>query len=1301
MGAGLQSWRALRIRPDNIDLYERGKYKEFALRTAPRPEELPEGDWSFCPFSYDYGYDDARGTEIKVYGVLPSGHSCCTRVHGFVPYLFVRLPPRWSMVADLGQIKARFGKVLEYLNRTVRDKLTPTEQRKLRGVCNLVLPTVCLQRHINAKGFHGFEPEWYAKVFVAYPTLVRHVRVALETPFGAVRKWGDSDESHVYSKWLPDEWKHPAQVPWSDKTLYVPGRGFEPFDANVDFIVRFLTDRALPASDWWTLKGDRLRIVPRTFQKTLLNVELTIRSGDVARNVDPALQHVEPMYMDVKFDIEAAASKRFPQPQTDPVIQISVRGRFSAYGALKPTAVDHLVQGAIAPEETVRANRSAAVCFCVGSVRPQPGFIALCFPKEWQMLLAFYEYFSIMQIDSLAGHFSNTFDWRYLLSRASHLSEKHPELKVFQYIGRVPDQTAYNDADRDNTKKGKNCPVTKIPGCWVWDFINYAQGFLYGTNSYSLNALAEKFLKERQKLDVEYSMIAKMQETEQGRTVLSAYCDRDVVLLEELDDNRSAGAFIRGMANVCNIPPQQVLDRASEFRLVGKWIYEAQRYYEKHLRMQGRPVRKWGNPVRYITPMLSMYRENVDLGKYKGGSVLTPCPGYYKGLLAVFDFKSLYPTVMIRYNICYLTYVKPGMQQLVCKAYGLDIEKDLFHVPSFKLTTDGKTAEAYLDLQNNPSFVLPHVLKGLVGYIEEELLATRDAKKVELKEYQKLAANATDPEEKAKWLFLAGKMDLMQLAVKIVCNSMYGKLGMSKSDFPLRDAARTVTKMARAALEVTRHWIEENVRKDKGYPFDGHVVYGDTDSVFVHLANYDDDKRDLPEVERAAPVMPLLQRISNTINETLFQKPMELEFEKLCVSAYLMTPKCYGLRQIENLRVGAETKHSGTSHKRRGGCLLQRSLCATTMNNLLEKGDPDAAVIAAREALARVYAGRVEHHELLMRSTLSKPPEQYIHNIPPHVAMAKRIMKDGGRPFKAGDRVYFMVAKGENKSKISDRVQTPEYMIRENLPYDQNYYAEVVLKESRKLLRALLDPRSYEEKREFSDWVRRTYFEPDGQKKIDKAKADLKKVQEKQVDRVIMHGFDPSVRDRLEQTIIHFCDPEGKDTAAPDEPDECPTEEDASQLRRSKGKQAQNVPSVFRERGRLQSSQKRFVKKSSIPDNSFFKNYVKVLKKCECCKGPLEEDESGLCADCDTNDNRQIYYLATLREFNHTQALHQSCWNRCATCRGKQFQPQDPNACDIQNCINYECDNWARRQVASREVDAMAQRLASMTVDEW
>lgn len=42
----------------------------------------------------------------------------------------------------------------------------------------------------------------------------------------------------------------------------------------------------------------------------------------------------------------------------------------------------------------------------------------------------------------------------------------------------------------------------------------------------------------------------------------------------------------------------------------------------------------------------------------KGALVLPPIKGFYKVPLALFDFVSLYPSIVIAYNMCYTTILK-------------------------------------------------------------------------------------------------------------------------------------------------------------------------------------------------------------------------------------------------------------------------------------------------------------------------------------------------------------------------------------------------------------------------------------------------------------------------------------------------------------------------------------------------------------------------------------------------------------------------------------------------------------------
>lgn len=1335
-------YSSTKITPANLDIFQNGKWKNFVVRKRPRPEELKDEEWYFCPFWYDYSYDTTFGTELKVFGVMRDGHSCCIRIHGFMPYFFARVPPSWNDNFSTDQMMLVLRGVLKHLNTHVHAKLTKVERNTLRNVDELVKPEPCLQKHINARGFQGFEPKWFAKIFTTYPTLIRHSRIALETPFGGRNHVTDTS----YEQWLPHSYKRPSDMRGPSMKPYLTDHGFLCFEAHVDYIVRYLTDCDMPASDWWTVGQKGRLLVPFSSQKTLCDIEFTIPYQSLERCKNKELENEEPIYIDAKFDIEAAGQKdQFPQPETDPVIQISIRMRYSAFGKLDPTKQSFLSK-ALNKDETYRHNQSICICLCLKSVRNQTNFEAICFETEHELLTAFYEIISVIQPDALAGHYSNGFDWKYLIKRAKQLG-----IRNFNSMGKVPGQTIYNNADKnDTTKKGKDRPTTKVPGVWVWDFINYAQDFLYDTKSYSLNALAQLYLGDMQKLDVEYSMISKMQETEEGRSKLAAYCDRDVLLLEKLDDKHTASAFIREIGNVCNVPPQQILDRASVFRISGKWLYESQRYYDHVMRTKGGTLRFFKNRVRYLTPtkaVLATY--DYDIGKYKGGSVMAGCPGFYKLLITIFDFKSLYPSIIIRFNIGYITFVEAGTQKMICDAFGLNIDNDLWHVPTYKLTADKKTTEPHIDMENNPSFVKSHVLVSLLAHIEEMLLDSRDAKKRNMKEYLNKARAATTEHERDLYMFLAGKMNLAQLAFKIVCNTVYGTLGMSKSNFPLRPAAQTITKMARQSLEIARYWFETNITKKKGYPFDAEIIYGDTDSVFVLLKNYDEDDPSQPEKERIERAYPHMKKIEKELC-TLYQKPMELVFEKISVTSYMLTPKCYGLQMTEEVNKPTFTKQSGTSGVRRGGCLLQREMCNRIMHKLLKEKDEVGAIQIARDTLARVMSGKVEHHEILMRSTLSKPPSQYDKTVPPHVAMARKLMKSGDKEYKAGDRIYFIVVGGPPKSKISDRVETPKKVIKQNIPYDRAYYTSVIINESKKLLRALLDERTYEEKREFADWVRITSFDTDGQKLIDKRKNELKKKQDKRVESVILHGADPTLMNLYKQSKMDYekfekieydsdSDLENEDNETEIEVDidkeieenELLEQEDLdkkSEIESKTQKETAEKDKVFwknilvqtkntklsdieiknksgmNNNGQNMKGAKRHIAKPPIPDNNIFKNFVKVLDQCAACGDTVSDDANYLCVSCDTVENRRIYYNVALQKYNRYSSMHHSCWTRCHRCRGKVLVSDDKETCDITNCINYECDNWARREVSTREVQkasAYLEKIGNNFLDEF
>ena len=168
------------------------------------------------------------------------------------------------------------------------------------------------------------------------------------------------------------------------------------------------------------------------------------------------------------------------------------------------------------------------------------------------------------------------------------------------------------------------------------------------------------------------------------------------------------------------------------------------------------------------------------LNPIKGAFVKSPESGMHEGIV-VFDFRSLYPSIIIAYNIdqttidchcCKNPTVIPEVGHNVCK---------------------GK--------------------KGLVPAILEELLEARTKVKSEMKKHK----------EGSKEYRTA---HFHQWGLKILANSAYGYLGFARARWYSREAAESTTALG-------RHYIHQTIENAEKAGF--HVLYADTDSIFIKL----------------------------------------------------------------------------------------------------------------------------------------------------------------------------------------------------------------------------------------------------------------------------------------------------------------------------------------------------------------------------------------------------------------------------------------------------------------------------------
>ncbi|MAP53687.1 MAG: hypothetical protein CL605_02165 [Altibacter sp.] len=199
--------------------------------------------------------------------------------------------------------------------------------------------------------------------------------------------------------------------------------------------------------------------------------------------------------------------------------------------------------------------------------------------------------------------------------------------------------------------------------------------------------------------------------------------------------------------------------------------------------------------------------------------------------VAIFDFKSLYPSMMASMNISWETKTTSGYPVW-------------WETPKNLKPYDGKPN---IHFSNEGEGVLPQAVK--------ELMEMRDS-------YKKLRSQATTEEEYQKW-------DSAQMATKRVVNAFYGILAKDGYGWGDMDMAKSITASARRAMRMTAFYAQ-----GLGYE----VIYGHTDSVFIKVKDVDD-------------ALELREKLNDYISKKIFREPVELEFEKFASKFFLSKKK--------------------------------------------------------------------------------------------------------------------------------------------------------------------------------------------------------------------------------------------------------------------------------------------------------------------------------------------------------------------------------------------------------------------------
>jgi len=205
-----------------------------------------------------------------------------------------------------------------------------------------------------------------------------------------------------------------------------------------------------------------------------------------------------------------------------------------------------------------------------------------------------------------------------------------------------------------------------------------------------------------------------------------------------------------------------------------------------------------GQQIRVQNQVYSfVYREDFVIDErpgskdsFKGAHVFEPTPGKYHNIL-IFDFASLYPSIIRAYNICYSTLVPDES----------NIPDEKCHIIEWKQQDeDGK--EHHFRYR----FIKQEYFHGFLPRMCEHLVAARKATRRQIGPQNDEVTNIV--------------LNQRQLGLKISANSIYGSLGVREGRLPLPEGSSCITAVGRQLTLSTADYVERTGQ--------GKVVYGDS-----------------------------------------------------------------------------------------------------------------------------------------------------------------------------------------------------------------------------------------------------------------------------------------------------------------------------------------------------------------------------------------------------------------------------------------------------------------------------------------
>lgn len=558
--------------------------------------------------------------------------------------------------------------------------------------------------------------------------------------------------------------------PMGDKMLV---RGYDkgrPYQRKVDFYpTLYVTSKK--QSKWQTLEGTYVdEVKPGTIKETRDFVKRYdgVEGFAVYGNTNYSYQYISDMYPDdVKWDmelfkvftidIETATESGFPDIRSanEEILLITVKD----------------------------LNSKRIITF--GSktfVHHRDDLIYVHATDERHLLQEFLAFWEKSYPDAVTGWNTDFFDMPYLIRRISReLGEKEAErISPWRYIN-----------ERKTFIKGNEELHYDILGISQLDYLELYKKYTYTKQeSYRLDYIAEQELGDKKKENPGDSF--RDFYTNHWQQFVE-YNIHDVELVDKMEDKMRLIELHLTMAYNAKINPEDVY---SQVRMWDTIIYN-------HLRKKG-----------IVIPQKNVSGKDAQ---FEGAFVKDPIIGGHKWV-ASFDLNSLYPHLIMQYNISPETLTSEKLSVSVDRLLNKEIDTSHCHKRDLALTANG--------------WCYRKDIKGFMPELMETMYANRSKFK---KQMLKVQQEYEKDKSQKHLLKEISRLNNLQMAMKIALNSAYGAMGNQYFRYFDIRMAEGITTSGQLSIRWMSNKLNAFMNKTLKTTDQDYVIAIDTDSIYLSL----------------------------------------------------------------------------------------------------------------------------------------------------------------------------------------------------------------------------------------------------------------------------------------------------------------------------------------------------------------------------------------------------------------------------------------------------------------------------------